>query len=355
MLVRHWKRWALPHVLSLVLVSALAAGCRDESRGNDGVRYGNDAEMTAPVDGEAAASRGQERLKARNPREWVGVAHNRMLDDFRAELRKPGLLTRNICEYVMSFSMNDDRLPAGRRHVDNRNWVGVRAAGDSSTLCSGGSRRPRASTTSMRWGLTPTAPMIAPQSTEALALHTDIENALFAASDARDLAVRLSAIYERSLRLPETDQAGVASTISVAQNSFEYWTQQYGLFEQEIIAEYAPCIEEQLAVGASDRVIESCLSGKSAGGAVADRLGAPKQRFVRVRPLTQCGYSMREGFRRVGLADAKGAATGFFTTLLSTGSLEAAGLAAIASGGASSIWAAVENAVVALKCMYGLT
>ena len=355
MSVRHWNRWVLPHVLRFVLAGALVAGCRDDSPGNDGTRYGNDAEMTAPADGEAAALRGQDRLKKRNTREWVGAAHNRMLDDFRTEMRKPGMLTRNICEYVMSFSMSDDRLPAGRKHLDNRNWVGVRAAGDSSTLCSVGSRGPRASNISMRW-FTPTAPVTAPQSAESLALQAEIEKALSTASDARDLAMRLSAIYERSLTLPEAEQAAVASTISVAQNSFEYWTQQYGLFEQEVIAEYAPCIEEQLAMGATDRVIESCLTGKNAGGAVAGRsLGTPKQQLVRIKPLAQCGYSIREGFRRIGLADAKGAATGFFSTLLSTGSIEAAGLAAIASAGASSIWAAVENAVVALKCMYGMT
>src|SRR5689334_10701117 len=57
--------------------------------------------MTAPT--RVATSEAIRRLHASNDYDWVGVAHNRALDDFRAELRKPGILTRNICAFIEDF------------------------------------------------------------------------------------------------------------------------------------------------------------------------------------------------------------------------------------------------------------
>ena len=358
MSVRTLSTRAKSSCLCLALLGAVLSGCKDNSHSSDNARHGNDAEMTAPDDAANAASRNRDRLRMHNTYEWVGVAHNRLLDDFRAEMRKPGLLTRNVCEYVMSFSMSDDRVPAGHKYRDNRNWAGVRAVADSSSLCSSGGRKQRLSNISYRWELSPTAPTVAPQSTEASSLVTEIETAVVNAADARDLATRLQAIHDRSLGLPEVDQALVASTISVAQNSFEYWSQQYGLFEQEIIAEYAPCIDEQLSVGATDGIIESCLTGKGSAGAIVDRGSsqAPRQRLVRAKPSAMCGISIREGFRKIGSADAGGAAKAFMAAMFSSGfNLGVGGLAALAGGGAASTWAAIENAIITLKCMYGMT
>lgn len=36
------------------------------------------------------------RLHQRNKHDWVGVAHNKAIDEFRKELRKPGRIARNL-------------------------------------------------------------------------------------------------------------------------------------------------------------------------------------------------------------------------------------------------------------------
>jgi hypothetical protein len=312
--------------------------------------------MTAPSDGEVAASRGQDRLKSRNQHDWVGIAHNKMLDDFRKELRAPGTLTNNICEYVASFSMSDTRIPAGVPRGPDGNWRAVRAVTDSSRLCSGSGKLRLSSL-----GFEPPYASVAPPSQEptreAFARLSEIEAAIAVASDARDLANRLYNVLTRAQSLPELDRIAIEATVSVAHNSFVYWSTQYALFEQEVVAEYSPCVEQQLALGATDDIVSGCFTGKGGGGAVAFRSDggdAGRQRLIRSRARRLCGPSLREGFRSIGYADAKGAFTGAFAGGLAGGLAGALG-GALAGGGGNSIFAAGENAWKTLKCMYGLT
>ncbi|HYC52429.1 MAG TPA: hypothetical protein VEB19_15060 [Gemmatimonadaceae bacterium] len=309
--------------------------------------------MTAPSDAEHAASRGEERLKARNRYEWIGVAHNKMLDDFRSDLRRPGTLSKNLCDYVGAFSMNEARIPVGRPRSPDNNWRAVEAVIDSSQLCSA-KRRLRLSS-----GFAPytfVAPVVEEPSRTALALLGQIDMALSVATSARDLANRFFPILDSAQGLSELEQAIVSATVSVAQNSFVYWSSQYPLFEAEAIAEYSPCIEEQLVMG-NDRITDTCFIGKGSGGAVASIFSPDKgasQRLVRTRSRRTCGPSIKEGFRHIASADARGAWVGGFSGGLA-GGLAGAVAGALAGGGGNSVFAAAENAWKTLKCMYGVT
>ena len=344
-------------LMCFALLGLSLVGCRDDSGSDNGIRQGNDAEMTAPAYGHAAASRDEEQLKRRNANEWVGTAHNKMLDDFRKELRKPGILTNNICEYVASFSMSDERLPASAVRATDGNWRAVQAVTDSSRLCSS-NRRFRLSSLRFESPYASLGPVPVQEPTgEAISLLGEIEQAISVAADARDLASRLNNVLTRAQALPELDRIAIEATISVAQNSFVYWSSQYALFEQEVIAEYSPCIEQQMALGATDDIVDACFTGKGGGGAVASGFSTERaslQRLIRARTRRLCGPSLREGFRAIGWADAKGAWTGAFAGGLAGGFAGAVG-GALAGGGGNSIFAAGENAWKTLKCMYGMT
>jgi len=52
---------------------------------------------------------------------------------------------------------------------------------------------------------------------------SDVEAAISAATDANDLASRLSPIYDATATMNEQDAAEVQALVSVAQSSYEYW------------------------------------------------------------------------------------------------------------------------------------
>lgn len=351
-------RWHAPRraaLAALVATATLASGCRDDSTVRDAGAPRADAEMTGPADVEMAASRGGDRLRRYNRQAWVGNAHNKAMDDFRKEMRQAGVLSRNICEHVLNFSMSAARAPAGRAFPEGVNWRAVRAVSDSSSLC-GAVGRPRLSNISLRSPLEPLSPSLAvPQSADAVALYSEIETALWNARDASDLANRLTYVLDKSARLPSPEQEAVGATIAVTQDSYEYWHQQYPGFEQEVIAEYGPCIEQYVSYGMVGDPIGECVTGKGGVGAVSAReqQSGKVQQLVTIRPRAMCPGGMARA-RKVAYADATGAFKGAIAGGLA-GGIEGAVLGALAGGAAGSILAAIENAIEVLKCIYGLT
>ena len=332
------------------------AGCRDDSPSDDAHRRGDDAAMTAPSDIASAAERSEARLRSRNKHDWVGKGHNKMLDDFRVEMRKPGTLSQNICEFVASFSMNDARLPAASPRSSDGNWRAVQATADSSSLCTS-QRKLRLSSGGLMLSSSLAPASAGIPSTTAIALLGEIEGAISASPDARILANQLNGVLDRSQSLTELERTVVEATVSVAHNSFTYWSSQYSLFEEEVIAEYSPCIQQQLSLGNTDRITGTCFLGKGEGGTVAwgySPDATAMQRLIAARSRRFCGPKLGEGFRRIAYADAKGAWTGGFAGGLAGGLAGAFG-GALVGGGANSIFAAGENAWETLKCMYGMT
>ena len=235
------------------VVTVIGAGCSDDRIAHENSTHGGAVVSTAPAAAEYAAVQGRERLRARNPHDWAGPAHNKIIDDFRREVRKPGVLTSNICEYVMTFTMSNDRLPAGRSFPEGANWRALRAVSDSSSLC-GNRQRTRAANISIRSPFEVLSELVAPQSSTAYSAMDAIEAAVNNASDPNDLANRLNSLLDQTTHLTTLEQDAIATAATVAQNSFEYWQDQYLPFEEEIIAEYSPCVEEQLSYSSTDPI-----------------------------------------------------------------------------------------------------
>ncbi len=338
----------------VIVVTMLSiAACSDSMSTDARIAGSPDGAAIHAPDIAASAVRARNALHRRNSEDWVGIAHNKMLDDFRREMRKPGKLASNICTFVMDFAMRDERLPPGRQFSAGVHWRAASSAADSSTLCQNHGRG-KLSTIAFRAPFEPFGAR--PQeSGETGMLLADIETAVGSAQDSYDLATRLNGVMDRVGSLPVLDQAIVSSTVSVAQNSFEYWERQYPLFEQEVVDEYGPCVGEQSAIGADgERALEECLKG-GGGSAVTlrgKRTDGKPQRLVKSGAPVMCGgVTLSEGWRHVVGADAKGAFTGGFAGGLA-GGFGGAVLGAIVGGGAASTWAALENAWSKLKCVY---
>lgn len=340
----------LASIAGMSLACLVASACRDDSSPRDGGAAGNDAALTEPADGQAASVRGQRALETRNQHAWVGPAHNRALDDFRSALRKPGVLTDHMCEFVVNFAMMPERVPSAHRVAGAETWQAARAVADSSARC-GAARKTRLSNISRRSpvGILGPAPVIQ-ASPDASAILDEIDAAIWNAADAQDLANRLNVLLGRSYALAPAEQELIGATISVAQSSYEYWSQHYPAFEQEVIAEYSPCVEQYSAYGETD-VLDSCIYGKGTGGAVV--LGAPgaalRRQLVARKPATLCGPGLKEGFKKIGSADARGAFVGGMGAIFGGASIVLGALAGAATG---STYAAIENAVSTLICIY---
>lgn len=296
----------------------------------------------------ATASATRARVHKQNPHEWVGVAHNKALDDWRKEMRKPGVLTHNLCSYATDFATRDERFPDGK-HVHSplpsrRKAVG--AAIKDSKLC-----QAMIAKSSFPPSLVSRGKLR--QGTEALAaMEAQIDEAVEAAESSYDLATRLAPVMEATASLSEAERTVILATISVTLNSYEYWEGNFAAVVDEITNEYGPCATDRLAAGyGTDAAREACLSGEAFD--VTFRGWSPSAMFGPTSRPTgtalSCGPTLREGFRHVAKGDSKGAITGALGAMI-TGP---AGIvtAALVGGSVASVWAAGENAWSTFWCI----
>lgn len=105
---------------------ALAIACRDSAvsdppqDGTVGVRAADSAIASLQARGE---------VHRRNPHDWVGVEHNRMLARFQSELAKPGVLSRNTCDYLLDLAVGW-QLANAKDVSLGASWSSVGWAGD---------------------------------------------------------------------------------------------------------------------------------------------------------------------------------------------------------------------------------
>ena len=336
-------------VMALGLVTILA--CRESATSVGDTRRTGAGPRFAQARGTSAKAR--DRLHARNKEEWVGIAHNKAIDAFRHELRKPGVLTSDVCTFVLEFSVSTDRSDAHKRVSENARWHSARSVQDDSRLCS------RSRGNSGFKGIAaplPTEPLAprARQSTAVEVLVDDIETAVAQSANSYELATELNTILDRADSLTASDQVIVASTVSVAQNSFEYWETQYDFFVREVIDEFGPCAADQSSAGVpAETLRDHCIGGQGGGGNVVlgPRNNGRGPRVVGSRIALECPPDLAKGFRNVVKGDIQGAFKGAMTGLFA-GSLEGAAAGALTGAAIGSLWAAVENAWEALRCIY---
>jgi hypothetical protein len=341
-------------VAPLVLSAAtMLLACRDSST-TVRTSGGGDNSNLSPIAGASApAIRARERIHEKNRYDWVGAAHNKALDDFRRELRRPGVLTRNLCEYAQSFAAREERNPRDRALSESDRWSITRTVGDSVAWC--GRRGPRVSNTTFTSPFAP-SPVPTPQSQQAYEFLGAIEAAVNEAQSSFDLAERLDPLLDRMAALDPIDQAVVGATISVTQSSYEYWETQLTAYHQELLDEYGGCVNEQSSSGGDPLTVrDNCLNDQG-DGAVAFKyppVGPFSGRLTGLKITPSCAGSLREGVGKVVSADLKGAFTGAVSGGIAAGLAGVVG-GAIAGATAGSTWAAIENAWEVFKCIYRL-
>lgn len=183
---------------------------------------------------------------ARNSMDWVGAAHNRLMDDLRAEIRRsrPKDLCRVIEQLVVDGALDPRagaRLSSDQRRrarKDALDQVGCRRnAGARST--SGFLRAtPGLSLAGNASGMTQEFTL----SGDAWALVDQVTAAGESAATPGDLATELSAITSQAQGLTADEASVVEAMASVSLSSFEYWSQNGQAMAEEMATAYGDCV-----------------------------------------------------------------------------------------------------------------
>ncbi len=330
-----------PLVARPVFITMLAltlVACSDAAKPNDVGPFAVHSTTPQAITS-SSRSDARQRLRAANRYSWVGEAHNKAIDEFRARVRRPGFLSKNVCAYVEAFVAEPGRIPTERR-IESRGapYKAARDARVEASLCQSpgslrrGARTGHASTGTGR------------QSTELSQMLAAAESAVDGASGPEDLAAGLLPILGATASLPEAERVVMEVTLSVAQSSYEYWYAELSSFSQEITTEYDAC------GSAGPDPIDGCGGGGLDWGVVSYGRLAPRSAGTLAEP--GCPEpSLGEGMKSIGKSDLKGAFMGAF------GGMFAGGLGGAVAGGltgamAGSIYAGLENVFLAFYCHY---
>lgn len=293
------------HFRKLVIAAwplcAAVGACSDSTsvRGNRSAGPGSEVQqVTSP-----SAQLARQRLVNKNPSDWVGTGHNLLLDDFRREMKKPGVLTRNVCGYLVDLVTRGDRLPSSKKADASLSVASARTAAANSPLCK---PKPGAGGAALV-GIPSTQDITL--SSQASALLDQVQVATESASDPGDLAVKLSQVLDNTFAVSDLEREIIQATVSVAQHSFEYWQVALPAFQQETWSEYGGCARQQSEAGATlDDARSACLEGGSVAS-VSLPLGRLTVPFKLPMPLPpECGLAAN--YKKLAGADVKGAIVG---------------------------------------------
>jgi hypothetical protein len=299
-----------------VLCAAAVVACRDAFTSH---HERNDAAMTVSPGISELAARKRQRLHGENKLDWVGVAHNRAIDDFRRELRKPGVISRRMCEYLADYSTRPERLPNERRSAKTSTERSAAYPDVAAMLCSKRIGRellkPRIGYSDSTQGV-----QISPT---AIQLISDVRSAVEGFNDSYELASRLLPILQAAANLDTIDQAAVRITVSVAQSSSEYWESELHPAQQEFVKEFGGCANQQYSSNySSDQAFSRCVEG--GGGEGSDVTSAP---FTRSDPQTIAEHAnlaalscetLGDYLRRVITSDVDAGVAGFIGAMVRT-------------------------------------
>jgi len=381
------------HALGLVIAAGAGAvlACRDTGTAPPGAvqsarsqsahavasadRTGRPVQPVRPRQAPDPAARAK--LHRRNPMDWVGEAHNRALDAFRDELRRPGVLSRSLCGYLLTFVTSDARVPVERAAA--RAALGAAARRDvarkglaATELCGRRPARPSAGVAlhtwlaafvPSRWSLAPAAVPRRSQSGElsqaARDLYAQIESSIDVAASSYELAGYLNPVLDAAAQLSAEEHATIAATVSVAQSSYEYWEVELPNYIEAVAAEYGPCLEESQQLGYTLADAEyRCVNGGGTNEAAlrepADWPGGrldprPRLLLTVARPGSagRVRQNAGKGLKTIGKNDASGAFSGAWGGAFS-GGVQGAVLGAIVGGAGASIVTAAGLAISAV-------
>lgn len=306
------RRWRMAAIIAppiLVLAAATIVACRDAATSSQTPYEQSPARVTPMLQRSVAGIEARRSLSERNAQDWVGIEHNRALDDIRKEMRRPGVLTHNLCDFALNFVTSPHRLPTGKRNATSNRQVAL-AGAPATPFCRGQTASIR--NASLGGFESEVAGMQESEVSSAIyGLLSEVQNAVDAATDRYDLASRLNRVLDAAATLQATEQEMLGATVSVAQNSFEYWESELPAFEQELWNEYSTCAAQYRDSGASSEDARiACLEG----GTRATSAGSSRVGAATVATFTSFGISRACGlaphFKRLAAVDAVAALGG---------------------------------------------
>lgn len=308
----------------VVILCGGFTGCRDNSSPDPGA-IGRRNPPAATIRREA---------QLRSDMAWVGQAHNKALDDLRAEMRKPGMITNNMCQHLSSFASRADRFPDGRSKVQTRDRLSIaKSLLKDAKIC----KPEPVNSVSLQGEET---------YSNISTLLTEIENAIDLASDRYDLVQRLSSFWPAVAELSESESAIVAATLVTAQSSFEYWEVEVDRAYREFEAEYAECVRTSSSDGTDyEQARQFCLDG----GVLPTLSPRYAPSPARIAGLSRRGCALSGHFKNLAKADAVGAFTGAIKGALSTG-VAGIGGGALVGGIAGSAGSWINSAFELYAC-----
>lgn len=297
----------------------------------------------------AAAARSgdaKEQLHRRNRYDWVGLAHNQAIEEFRREMRDPRNGNTGFCKHLEEFLGRPERTPSSRREASAQERAAVaQAAVRTLPMCQ--------QATGRLVGLPTVSAPTPKQSSTAAALYDQILLAVELSASPLDLAARLHPILDASQSLSSDEQTLIAVTASVAQNSVEYWEANHTDFAQDAVSRYGTCTSDKVLAGVPfDLALAQCAD---AGGDPqlirGPGRGEPQVRVAHSSALAMCGSGIGPGLKKIGAADVKGAWSGFFSGAIVGGR---AVEGALIGGGGASIGAALGLAIGQFICVMAI-
>lgn len=308
------KEWRLLACFAspLVALGLVLASCRDTITSSEERKVTDDARVTRPTGISDVAVRARAHLHERNRHDWVGESHNRAFDDLRKEMRKPGVLTNNVCDYVLDFVTSPARLPVDKRAKKSGHREEAMAGLATTPICKPKASLRGASLATPSWS-SASAGQIVDASPLAYELLGGVESAIDGAADSYDLAGRLNLILDRASGLESAEREMIGSTISVAQYSYEYWEPQYPPLEQEFYSEYGDCAMRYINYS-SEESRRICLEGGTELMSAPTKASPGSMMSFATFHQDECRLSKH--FKRLAKADATGAFVGAFRRIL---------------------------------------
>jgi hypothetical protein len=218
------RKWYLIAVAGIVVSAGLVVACReDRPTQPEAVAAGATPTKSAP-----APSYTPGELRDLNPYAWGGRLHNAVVTILREERGKSGSRA-DRCERIVA------RVAA----------LDVGAPAMSNSEIRQGLQRfcgPIAKTVASIPAAFEDTTWVYPSATAEAMLY-DIVDETEAATSANDLASRLSPYYNASQSMGFPDSEAIPAIISVAQDSYDYWSPDatYEMYEDEAVAYYNSC------------------------------------------------------------------------------------------------------------------
>ena len=286
-------------LLAMGLVAAAVVACDDRAPDPAGAVRPATPVMRrgarSPADGEAA----RRLFHAGNRYDWVGVAHNRAIDDFRSALRR-GEIPHDQCNYFVDYLGAAERLlPGGRASAADRALLRRFARRSLEAGHCAGRIVGAAGTVSGLAQATDVSP-------ETHAMLDQVASAASLASSSGELAVALVPIVEASAQLPGDESVVVQAAASVAQSSTEYWETNLEATKQDYNNSYGACMGQYPTL---EEAASACLGLSPAGPAPTQDRGRPREEMVRLAVAARFDCRRVNGKEIVG-DDVKGGITG---------------------------------------------